>query len=107
MKKLIFLLFFACLSIGVQAYDFTVKSEDGVAIYYNYFDKSKNTVAVTSASQMYSGEVAIPSSVTYNGTTYSVISIESYAFQNCSGLTSITIPNSVTSIGILAFFNSM
>ena len=34
----------------------------------------------------------------------SVISIEDGAFQNCSGLTSITIPSSVTSIGVNVFY---
>ncbi len=39
----------------------------------------------------------IPASVTYNGTTYSVTSIGYSAFGGCSGLTSVTISNSVTS----------
>ena len=47
----------------------------------------------------------IPSTVTYQGTDYSVTSIGNSAFYNSnfSSLTSVTIPNSVTSIGDYAF----
>jgi len=48
---------------------------------------SGTEATVTSSSPKYSGNVVIPESVTYNGNTYSVTSIGSYAFENCSGLT--------------------
>ncbi len=50
--------------------------------------------------------VTIPSTVTYNGISYSVTRIREYAFGYCSELISITIPNSVTSIGDHAFYGS-
>ena len=76
-------------------------------IYYNFF----GTVAevtyrfsdTSSNSSTYSGNVVIPASVTYNGKTYSVTSIGYSAFGGCSGLASITIPESVTSISSYAF----
>ena len=74
-------------------------------IYYD-FDNTNNTATVTYCgyySNEYSGSVVIPSSVTYNGTTYSVTKIGGGAFSYCSSLTSMTIPNSVTSIGDYAF----
>ncbi|MBR1766300.1 MAG: leucine-rich repeat domain-containing protein, partial [Bacteroidales bacterium] len=49
------------------------------------------------------GSVEIPETVTYNGNTYSVFTIRPSAFSGRSGLTSVTIPNSVTSIGNYAF----
>ena len=94
-----FLLFLALmLSCIVQAfaYDFEV---DGIC--YNI---SGSNAEVTSSSTAYSGSVVIPSTVTYSDKTYSVTSIGDYAFEDCSGLTSITIPNSVKSIGRDAFY---
>ena len=73
-------------------------------IYY-YFNSNNKQATVTAGENKYSGNVIIPSSVTYNGETYSVTSIGNYAFHSCSGLTSIEIPNSVTSIGGYAFFD--
>ena len=47
--------------------------------------------------------LVIPSSVDYGGTIYTVTTIGDYAFQNCTSLTSVTIPDSVTTIETFAF----
>ena len=97
MKKLLTLFLFACCSLSIWAETFEV---DG--IYYNILDG--NNVEVTSYSNENLGAITIPQTVTYNGINYSVTSIGNGAFLSCSGLTSITIPNSVTSIGDYAFY---
>ena len=75
-------------------------------IYYNITSSTAPyTVAVTYCNYNYTDAVAIPSSVPYDGKTYSVTSIGSEAFFGFSGLKSVTIPNSVTSIGGYAFGN--
>ena len=93
------------VSLSTLAHDFEV---DG--IYYNILDETAKTVQVSfsgssysEVASEYSGEVTIPSSVSYNDATYSVTSIGESAFRDCSGLTSVTIPNSVTAIGVNAF----
>ncbi len=98
MKKKLLLLMALCLfaSINGSAYDACIGG-----IYYDF--PGNSTAIVTSGSPEYTGSVNIPSSVTYNGKTYSVTIIGNFAFSSCSGLTSVTIPNSVTSIGYQAF----
>ena len=89
-------------STTALAYDACI---DG--IYYNF----SNGEAIVTYQKYerynyisdYSGNVVIPKTVTYEGTTYSVTSIGNYAFAYCTGLTSVTIPESVTSIGRSAF----
>lgn len=53
------------------------------------------------------GELIIPASVSWNGTTYPVTAIGHNAFTNCLNLTSVVIPESVISIGYSAFFGCM
>ena len=88
------------------AHDFEV----GGIYYWITSSSAPYTVAVTykgtsysEYSNEYTGSVTIPEKVTYNGKTYSVTYIGWSAFRECSGLTSITIPNSVTSISSDAF----
>ena len=61
------------------------------------------TATVIEQAKNISGQIAIPSSVEYKGSSYSVTSVGGSAFYNCGGLTGIVIPESVTSIGDSAF----
>ena len=54
----------------------------------------------------YSGYIVIPDYVDFAGVPYKVISIEDEVFNNCVGLSSTIIPNSVTSIDRCAFWNT-
>ena len=93
MKKQLLLLFLALLPLFASAWDVKIGG-----IYYDFSGDKASVTYRDLNYNSYSGSVSIPSSVTYNGKTYSVTSIGGDAFRDCSCLTSITIPNSVTCI---------
>ena len=119
MKKLL-LIVFGLISFASHAYDFEV---DG--IYYNVLSLSDLTCEVTYNAEneksgylgfyesrggsrgtsglsrtypSYKGEVIIPATVNYKGRELKVTGIGDYAFLNCSELTSLSLPSSITNI---------
>jgi len=93
MRKQLLLVLLALMPMMVSA---EVVEIDG--LWYN-IDNSANTAKVIQYkknNQKYLGDIVIPDVVTYNNIEYNVTSIGERAFQYCIGLTSITIPNSVT-----------
>ena len=66
---------------------------------------NNGTAMVIGQSTALSGEIIIPGEITYKDVAYSVTTVNASAFSYCSGLTSITIPDSVTVMGQYAFRN--
>jgi len=108
--KLSFLLTVCMCMMGtkVSAQDLAVENSQGKTIYYSYCSDGRE-LAVTrnknGSGRTYSGDVIIPEEVTYMNRTRKVTAIDYLAFTNCLGLTSVTLPNSIKSIGIEAFAN--
>ena len=98
------------VSMQSFAYDFLV---DGS--YYKITNSTTKEVAVTlklyssggryssdTIISDYTGQVVVPSSVVYEGTTYKVTGIDDYAFDD-SDVTSVILPNTIKTIGNSAF----
>ncbi|MBR5776874.1 MAG: leucine-rich repeat domain-containing protein [Bacteroidales bacterium] len=121
MKRLLLSLIIAVSSMlsTVWAYDFSAVSPSGHTLYYKIISGTTNVEVVNPCSSSTSsgyypeitGDVVIPATVTHNGITYNVVGlghasrgmIYRATFEFCRNITSITIPNSVTSIGYDSF----
>ena len=86
-------------TLGANAYDF----ESG-GFYFDILNSTEVEVTYKELGETpsYTGVISIPSSVTYNGTTYTVTRIGYQAF-SMSEITEVVIPNTVYRIGGNAF----
>lgn len=104
MKKLSFFLalVLVCISFCAKAQfsDFSAVN-NGKTIYYK-ITSATPPYSVSVFLGDYSGAYVIPSTVTDNGITYTVTSIDDTAFI-MGNLTSIILPNTIDSIGLAAF----
>jgi len=114
MKKFILSIIMVALLGGVAwAYDFSAGCSSGQTLYYTITSSTSvyrvMVVSYNNGSPYYdsynypTGNLTIPSTVTYEGRSYDVTSINANAFYGCNGLNTVTISNAITSIGETAF----
>ena len=105
------------VTLPCKAYNFSAVTPSGHTLYYNIVNGEAQVTPRSTYGyylEVYcsslAGDLIIPDTVTYNGSSYCVTSIGDNAFgcssygEGCTLLTSITIPNSVTTIGESAFY---
>jgi hypothetical protein len=87
-------------ALNTFAFDFEIDGK-----FYNVIHE--NSVEITfnkdTANSYLSKDVVIPNFVKYNGIEYKVVQIGEFAFDSCSNLNSVVLPESVTIIGRGAF----
>ena len=103
LRKTLFAALFLLAAIGASAYDFEYEGA-----YYDVVSSRDMTCEITykeyeKETETYKGDFIIPKTVKYGNDIYKVVRIGYYAFQGCSNLSSVTIPEGVTSIWNFAF----
>ncbi|MBR6292791.1 MAG: leucine-rich repeat domain-containing protein [Bacteroidales bacterium] len=102
------LLMLSSIPFHASAYDFSAVAPSGQTLYYSInYDDMVAVVRPGTGSEYnnyVTGDLVIPDSVTYNGVTYAVTSLGYGSFEDCNGLTSVTIPETVYLIGFNAFW---
>ena len=91
------------LLIGVLLTAIGAEAEIVVIEGVSYSLNNDNTATVVAGESKYAGAVTIAPSFTRGKVTYKVTSIDELAFNQCTDMTSITIPSTITRIGSAAF----
>ena len=99
-KSILLALLMQFFVLAASAYDFKIDN-----IYYTITDKSASFVSVVSGDTKYAGDITIPTTVTHDGVTYTVMGIGNSAFAECNGLFSVTLNNRIRVIPSQAFSN--
>lgn len=92
-------LFFA--QMAHAANKVTRLDQDGIT--YDLYDNNTAIMFRIEKSQDITGDIVLPGTITHNGKDYTLTRIENNAFRE-SNVLSVTIPNTVTTIGDAAFY---
>lgn len=98
---LLWVLSMVILPLSAVSYDFI---ENGICYkllsYGNFVEVNCDD---TQRISSYEGDIIIPTTVTHNGQEYYVVGIGDYAFYGCGNVTSVKMPETISSIGQYAF----
>lgn len=102
---MLFMSFTACSKL--HSGDTFIATENGVDFRYEVIVSRMNYVRVSpvAGSDMLSGEITIPSTVSYDGDDFVVTQVAEKAFRDYSLITSVVLPSSLTNIEEAAFQN--
>ena len=111
-----FLLILSLLLVGMMParathYDFSATVSSGQTLFFKIEGNGVKVVSQYSLANATNyddnnrptGNLVIPNSISNDSASYVVVGIGNYAFRDCVGLSSVIIPNSVTSIGRQVF----
>ena len=108
-KYLIFVLLLLTSNLSF-AFVFSAVCETGQTLYYEIIEDT-NRVEIVAPNSFYigfekpTGDIILPSTVEYDGQTYTVVGISGGAFEYCSDLTGpLVIPSTIETIGYYAFY---
>ena len=100
-KRTVILLVMMIMMTGNALAGVSYEVIDGFKYLLNSDSKTASLVA---NAEKYTGDIVIPENIkAKDGNTYSVTSFEDNSFWGCSGLTSVSIPSSVISLGNYCF----
>ena len=104
MKKLFTLFSLFVVAISMNAYDVVV---DDMCFDLNKEKKTATFVQDPNYVYQYLGDIVIPEKINVEGTEYTVTAIGEYAFFYTKGITSLSMPETIETIGTYAFCYSI
>ena len=109
-KELLLSMLMVMMPLMANAYDaeidgiyYNFSGDEAEVTFQEYHMWTKEDIVHYIPSSDYTGAVVIPTSVDYDGKTYSVTAIGDSAFYMCYEITSVTLPKGLTRIGEYAF----
>ncbi len=109
MKRIALIIISLTLITSMSAENFSAMHK-GKILYFNILSSGDMTAEITFRGKdvnafvhEYAGKIEIPESITQYGKTYTIVAIGENAFQDCSRVTDIILPSTVTEIKKQAF----